>query len=96
MEPMKNYIIWAHPNQYESVMELFYQQEIFPFEEDPKDLQDYIDHFNFTEQENSLIKFYLCGFGDVQPYLQQELSKLPDYDKNLNLPRIEADTKRNF
>ncbi len=92
MEDLKTYYIYARPSQYESVMTVLYDLEIFPMEEDPRDLQDYIDNFNFSEPFGKLIRFSLwcTGKGNMD-FLENKFRMLPDYDTVNELPRVEME-----
>lgn len=92
MEDLKTCYIYANPSQYESVMTILYDLEIFPMEEDPCDLQDYIDNFNFSEPFGKLIKFSLWCTGDGNmDFLENKFRMLPDYDPVNELPRVEME-----
>ncbi len=92
MKDLETWYIYARPSQYESVMKVLYDLEIFPMEEDPTDLQNYIDNFNFSEQSGKLIRFPLwcTGEGNMD-FLENRLNTLPDYDSIKKLPRVEME-----
>lgn len=89
MKDLEIWYIYANPLQYESVMKVLYDLKIFPMEEDPANLQDYIDNFNFSEHSGKLIRFPLwcTGEGNMD-FLENRLTTLPDYDSIKKLPRV--------
>lgn len=92
MREMTDYCIYAKPEQYKSVMTVFYDLEIFPMEDDPVDLQDYIENFDFSEKCNGLLKFLLwCNADSDMSGVESALKQIADYDTILNLPRLELD-----
>ncbi len=95
MKDLESGYIYAKPSQYESVMKVLFDLEIFPMEEDPTDLQDYIDNFNFSERSGKLIRFPLwCSGSGNMDFLESKLSMLPDYDPIKKLPRAEMERSK--
>ena len=92
MKKMLNYRIISSPNQYEDVMKFLYELEIFPMEEDPVDLQDYIDNFNFSEEADGYLSFLLwCSADSEMSGFEDKLKNIPNYDVDNNLPRLLLD-----
>lgn len=92
MKDLEAGYIYAKPSQYKSVMKVLFDLEIFPMEEDPTDLQDYIDNFNFSERSGKLIRFPLwCSGSGNMDFLENKLRDLPDYDSIKKLPRVEME-----